>query len=188
MAAPAYRNKIYLCRSIQERVGDSLLTPAGVTVPVYHHNITADPDNIRQGAAGGDRCWVETQWITLGAGRRSSSLWQVDVYQRVGDEGTADYDPYGLTLSEAEWEIAANFTGVDGEGGLRAYIPILDYSSDPAVPTGHFLICVAARGEFGEPDSGPQAAPAADGLLRQTARWRFVTTQDGIADPSAFYT
>ena len=67
-------------RSIQVEIGNTVQY-GGVDYPVYHDYSFADPDDAANTEAPSPNdAWVETQTISQGAGRRSFTLLQMDVF------------------------------------------------------------------------------------------------------------
>tara|TARA_R100000388_G_scaffold7971_1_gene7429 strand:+ start:291 stop:848 length:558 start_codon:yes stop_codon:yes gene_type:complete len=173
-------------RTIQTWVGNSVSFD-GVDYPVYHDYAFSDPDAMRSAGADGQPAWVETAFILQGAGRRDDALWQVDVYSRVGGEGEATGDPFGLICEGIAEALLEPFSGVDATGLQKGKKYVNDYA-DPQnpSPTTMCLFMQNSNGDIGEPDEKRRLA-FQDDFRRVTMTIRFKTIQDA-AGPEAFYT
>lgn len=187
MALPAYRKETNIRRSIQVVIGNTV-TFGGVNFSVYHDYAFADPDDARGGPAHtAQRAWVETATIFQGAGRRGFSLFEANVYSRIGAEGEADGDPFGLRAEGIADEMESVFTGTTPAGAQRGCLQVMDFVN-PAVPVGtsEMMVCQNSRGDVGEIEQRARP-PVEKDLRRVTLTWRFRLVQDA-AGPAAFYT
>ena len=174
-------------RTIQTMVGNTVTVDA-VQYPIYHDYSWADPDDARAGVAhDGEVAWVETVFINEGAGRRAFSLFQLDVFSRVGAPGDPDGDPFGMRAEAISDQLESIFSGIHAGGVMRAFFDVQDFS-DPAAPvsTGVCMQCQNSRGDYGLAEDRKRL-PVENSLRRVTLTMRFRLKQDA-AGPSAFYT
>lgn len=174
-------------RTVQSQIGN-LVTADGDDYPVYHDWSWADPDDARDGSsADGDVAWVETVFVFEGAGRRSFSLLQADIFSRIGEPGGAEGDPFGMRVGAIADSLESIFSGLRPDGAMRAFFDIQDFA-DPAAPldTGVCMVCQNSDGSFGMAEERKRT-PVENSLRRVTLTWRFRLKQDA-AGQSAFYT
>ena len=173
-------------RTVQMKIGNSL-NVEGRQVPVYHDYAFADPDAMRQAGTTPVAAWVETAFISQGAGHRADALWQLDVFSRIGGEGEATGDPFGMFCEAICEALLTVFAGVGASGVQRGKFFINDYA-DPANPvaTSMCLLMQNSRGDVGEPQE-KRRVPFQDDYRRVTMTMRFRTIQDA-AGQAAFYT
>lgn len=187
MPLAAHRRHTNIRRTIQVALGN-VVTLGGVTYPIYHDYSFADPSDARGGPNHqADRLWVETAFITQQAGRRLFSLVEANVFSRVGGEGEAGGDPFGVRIGGVADELEGIFSGLTADGNQLGYLEISDFA-DPANPvaTGEHLVCQNSRGDFGLVEERKRF-PTDSELRRITLTWRFRTIQDA-AGAAAFYT
>lgn len=172
-------------RTVQTFIGNSV-TVDGRVVPIYHDYAHADPDAMRAGATA-KPAWVETAFLTMGAALRGDALLQVDCFSRIGEEGAATADPFGLFCEAVLEAIGEKFSGVDASGVQRGKMFVKDYA-DPQNPTTTTmcLFMQNSRGDIGEVQEKRRTDFQQD-FRRATMTLRFRTIQDA-AGPAAFYT
>ena len=172
-------------RTIQTAVGNEL-TVDGVQVPVYHDYVYGDPDNLRK-VSTEHPLWMETAFLTSGAGRRSDALWQIDVFSRVGIEGEATGDPLGFRLDAGVQAVVDVFSGTDPSGSQRGKFPVKDFL-DPQNPvtTSMCVLMQNSDGNVGEVNA-VQRLDFSQDFRRASITARFRLIQDA-AGTAAFYT
>ena len=188
MALPAHRRADYIARTIASKVGDSIVVGAN-TYPVYHDSPFGDPGGVREDESGVEALgWVETRFVDHAAGKKGASIWQLDIWRRIGVEGQADGDPYGTEIDNMADAIVAVFSGTRASGVQRGVFDVDDWT-DPLAPvsTNECMLCITTRGDIGEPDFGPQKFAAEDQRFRRIViRYRFTLLADAVR--GAFYT
>tara|TARA_Y100001970_G_scaffold281779_1_gene393249 strand:- start:531 stop:1091 length:561 start_codon:yes stop_codon:yes gene_type:complete len=186
MPLPATRSIANIRRTIQSVIGNSVQVGADA-IPVYHDYSFADPDNLR-GTGNIDRAWVETHFIQQRAGSRGFTTLQIDCYSRIGEEGSATSDAFGMYVESIADEILSLFSGVDGQGNQRGYIQVQDFAADPLNPVNvnMFLLMQTPTGDIGVPQERVRLSLDQD-FRRVTITMAFRTIQDA-AGPAAFYT
>lgn len=202
MTLPSNRRARDLRLSVTYRIGDTLgiSSPSqvdggglvGLTVPVYHDWPLADPDSMRLPAGTQEPAFVGTHWIQDGAGMRSYSILQVDVYTRVGPQGANNGDALGLLNADICDAVAEVFAGTDAADILKAYVHILNFDTDPPTEPpegeGGCLVCQTLGGEFGVP-MDRRSLGRRGGFVRTSLRFSFRTTVDAIRGVgTAYYT
>ena len=157
------------------------------TVPIYHDYRWADPDSMRDSGVGEQAAWIETQFISQLAGHKGSALMQVDLYSRIGPEGSPTADPFGVFIEDMADEVLEPFAGL-GENGCQKGIFMVNDYSDPAnpTPTQMRLLMQSSAGNIGEPQEKTRL-DFQDDFRRVTMSLRFRTIQDA-AGAAAFYT
>lgn len=189
MALPDHRRADYIARTIMSKLGDSITTTTGYTYAVHHDDPFADPGAARVDETDAEALgWVETRFVQHAAGKRGASIWQLDVWRRVGAEGAADGDPYGVEIDNMCDEIVEAFTGTRANGVQRGAFDVEEWSN-PAAPTstGECMLCITTRGDVGEPEFGPERFATEDRRFRRAVvRYRFTLLAD--AARGAFYT
>ena len=172
-------------RTIQTKVGNSMVLD-GRSVPIYHDYTESDPDNRRE-SGNQKAAWVETKFLTQGAGRRADALWQLDLYSRKGPPNSTTADQFGLFIDRMATALCSPFRGVDPTGLQRGKFHVLDFS-DPTAPTSTTmcLFMQNARGDIGEPDEIARLDFYED-FRRATVTMRFRTVQDA-SGPASYYT
>jgi len=173
-------------RSIQVEIGNTVQY-GGVDYPVYHDYSFADPDDAANTEAPSPNdAWVETQTISQGAGRRSFTLLQMDVFSKVGGEGEASGDPFGMRADSLTDSLESIFSGLNGTGCFKAYLKVKDYADvNNPVETDRNIICQNSAGDLGMCEERVRK-PSEDGLRRIILTYRFRLLQDA-AGPAAFY-
>ena len=181
----AARQWMNIRRSIQTQIGNSV-TVDGRVVPVYHDYRWSDPDAMRDSGTGAEAAWVETAFIQQNAGRRGIALMQIDAFSRIGPEGDATSDPFGVFIDMVAEQVLSVFSGVQANGTQRGIFTINDYT-DPANPTATSMVLFmqSSDGDIGEPDEKRRLA-FHDDYRRVTMTVRFQTIQDA-SGPAAFY-
>lgn len=194
MTMPANRRTRDLRLSVAYYVGDSIAVTSpsqvsgepdvALTVPVYHDWPLGDPDSARDPFGTQERAFVGTRWVVDGAGFRGSSVWQVDVYTRIGAQGDPDGDPFGYLNADITDAVAEFFAGASAGGALRCYVPILSFDNPlapvpPADGNGGCLICQTSGGQFGVP-SDRRSLGREGGFVRTAVRFTFRTVVDAM--------
>lgn len=191
MALPARRRTSFIRRSVQARLGASLTTATGNTYPVVYGAPAgvSDPEGVSDDNGAEARGWYDVTWIADGAGKRSASILQLDVFYRHGGRIGTPTDPYGIELTEMVDAVVELFSGVGGTGLPRWYVPILDFTVPLApTPTGDCLVCESSAGQPGEIDTLTYLDDRAEvGVWHAVLRLRFRGMQD-TAGGAAFYT
>lgn len=188
MALPAGRDTDWIERTIQSKIGTSLTCRGGEVFPVFHSDPWSDPGAARVDESGAELTgWFETQFIAGGAGRRGSTLLQVDIWRRRGAEGDASADPYGSSYAQMADAICEVFDGIEPSGRQVGVFDVQEFSN-PLVPTdtGECMMCINSRLDIGSPEDGPRRLPASSGYHRGVVRFRFRLIAD--AARGAFYT
>ncbi len=189
---PAYRRHRNVELTIQALFGNALAVtsrgPDGgvlnLSVPVYHGDTLADPDEARRPGTTPAPRWVETLWIQQGAGRRGYSTLQVDCRTRIGAPGDTDGDPFGHVVDDIADHVEARFAGErDGatdRGTLRAWVPMFDYA-DPANPVrlGSCIFVQRTDGAWGVPEERRRLPPQG-GFQRVVLRFSMRLTHDAV--------
>ena len=173
-------------RTIQMKMGNSI-TVDGRVVPIYHDYRWADPDAMRDSGTGEQPAWIETRFVSQLAGHKGSALMQVDLYSRIGPEGSATADPFGLFIEDMADQALEPFSGVTNTGCQKGVFIVNDYT-DPANPTQTQmrLLMQSSAGNIGEPQEKTRLDFQED-FRRVTMSLRFRTIQDA-AGAVAFYT
>jgi len=189
---PAYRRHRNVELTVQALIGNSLsvasLGPDGValalTVPVYHGDTLADPDEARRPGTVPAPRWIECAWLSQGAGRRGVSTWQVDCRTRIGAPGDTDADPFGHVCDDIADHVEALFAGardgVTDRGTLLAWVPMYDYAiiaSPVRLPSCIFVQTLA--GAWGVPEERRKMPPMG-GFNRVVLRFSMRLTQDAV--------
>jgi len=189
MPLPAQRQSGNISRSIQVAIADDTITVDGDTYNVYPDYRWGDPDEAGSPGTDPERAFVTLTWLREGAGRKDSSVLQVDVYSRIQAPTDADGDPFGLRARAIADEIEYGFTGVNAEGALKACIRVLDYASDPVAPaaTDGFVVCRSASGNLGEADERTAAGVEGE-MWRITLTFRFYLDLDLAGRDALYYT
>lgn len=189
MSLAAARRASNIRRSVQTAIGNAITTATGAVYPVYHSSPWSDPGGVRQDASDVEQTgWVETQWVDGLAGRRGASILQADIYRRILSEGQALADPFGIEADAMLDALTDVFSGLGTGGVLKACVRVKDFAI-PAAPvnTDTYALCIATRGQYGEPESVTRQPLQGGGIRRITARWRFILTSDA-GDGAGFYT
>ena len=173
-------------RTIQVLIGTTVQYSA-VDYPIYHDYSFADPDDAAdtENPSPND-AWVETYTLSQGAGRRSFTMLQLDIFSIIGGKGEASGDPFGLRAESIADSIESIFSGVDVDGCMRSHITVNDYSdvNNPA-STDRVILCQNSRGDVGGCEERSRK-PSEEGLRRIILTYRFRLLQDA-AGPAAFY-
>ncbi len=176
-----------LRRTIQVKIGNTVQFN-GVDYPIYHDYSFADPDDAMdtENPSPND-AWVETYTVSQTAGRRGFTLLQIDIFSKVGGEGEASGDPFGLRADSIADSIESIFSGIDVNGELRSHIRVNDYAdvNNPSA-TDRYILCQNSRGDLGVCEERSRK-PSEDGLRRIILTYRFRLMQDA-AGHAAFYT
>lgn len=189
---PAYRQHRNIELSVQALFGNSLSVasrgPDGValnvTVPVYHSDPYADPDEARRPATVPAPRWIETAWLAQGAGRRGYSTLQVDCRTRIGAPGDTDADPFGHVCSDiadhVEYLFAGERDGATNRGSLRAWVPLYDYADINApVRLPSCIYVQRPDGAWGVPEERRKLPPAG-GFQRIVLRFSMRLSHDAV--------
>jgi len=174
-------------RTIQVLIGNTV-QHNGVDYPIYHDYSFADPDDAMdtENPSPND-AWVETVTLSQSAGRRGFTLLQMDIFSKVGGQGEASGDPFGMRAESIADSLESIFSGIGGNGKLRSYIPVNDYADvNNPVETDRWILCQNSRGDLGVCEDRTRK-PSEDGLRRIIITYRFRLLQDA-AGPAAFYT
>ena len=187
MSLAVGRSQRYLRLSVQELIGSSVTTAAGVVIPVFYPGPygLADPGAVADDdSAAVTR--IEISWFGRGAGKKGSTFMQADIYQLAGSDGLTD--PYGFEAEDIMDALASVFSGLKADGSQRGYIDLYDYAVPATpVPLGVCALCQNSRGDLGELDSSVELTDLETGMRHLTGRWRFRTLTD-VSGPAAFYT
>lgn len=182
----ASRQWLNIRRTVQTALGNSI-TVDGRAVPIYHDDANADPDARAKQGVGAVPAWVETTFLTQLAGRRGAALWQVDCYSRIGGEGGATSDPFGLYVEQMADAVIATFSGLDASGQFKGKLFVKDYANPQApTTTGMCLMLQNSAGDVGEPNDRKRLS-FSDDYRRVSITLRFRTIQDATGS-AAFYT
>jgi len=173
-------------RSIQVYMGNSVLVD-GYEAPIFHDYYYGDPDSLRDATGQQYRAWAETAFLQQTAGRKGSALLQVDCYSRVGEEGEASGDPFGMFVDEIADEILTPFSGLKIGGVQKGIFHVFDYSDiNNPVDAGMCIYMINSQGQAGEPEDRRRLDFYQD-FRRVTLTLRFQLIQD-MAGLAAFYT
>ena len=173
--------------SIQDRIGNSVSVD-GLDYDIYHSYTFGDPDDMRN-PDGRDQepAWVETTFLVQTAGRRGSSVMQLDIYSKIGGESEDDNDPFGLRAESIADALEDLFSGLNAQGGPKGRFRVKNYANPfNPIDTGVCMICQNSRGDLGMVEDR-RITSSGDGLRRITMTLRFQLLQD-TAGPAAFYT
>lgn len=187
MTIPAGRKTSNIRRSIQVRIGDEISADTtgargqstSVTAKIHHEDPWADPEAVSNPSQAPAAQWLSTTWVEDGAGRRGSSLLQLDVYSAIKGRGALDGDPHGIIADDLADAVEALFVGRadDGLGAERALIPVLDYLVPTSpVATDAMALCITSSGSRGTPQDRRRAKMASH--WRITLRFRFRLIRD----------
>ncbi len=184
MSAPS-RKLTNIRRSIQTHVGNSVIVD-GTSYPIYHDYYFGDPDSRRDATGTSDPAWVETFFISQGAGRMGESIMQMDCYCRVGEEGGAGGDPFGMLVDEIADAVLLPFSGLGLDESHKGILHVMDYA-DVQNPqdTGMCIYMINSDGCIGEPEDRIRLTFEQD-YRRVTLRLRFQLIQDMLG-PAGFY-
>lgn len=180
MALPAYRRADYIHRTIQSIIGDTITTAAADTYRVYHDYPFGDPGGTREDESDQEATgWVETRFVSGGAGRRGASILQIDVWRRVMGEGDAAGDPFGTKIDEMTDALVEVFSGIRGNGVQKGVFDVLDWS-DPLNPvsTDECVLCITTRGDIGEAEQIERMAADDQRMRHVIMRYRFTLLAD----------
>lgn len=192
MPLPADRRAANIRLSWQRRVGDSLSVasvgptgaPVNLTVPVYHENPYGDPDRMGDPKTAPQRAWVEVAWLEEGAGRRGYSIVQVDCHVRIGAKGSVAEDAFGVIADDVADAFEEVFSGTDGAGIYKGWIPVLDFSVTPAAPTPTdnciFVQNPGSESSWGQPVER-RRLPTYEGVQRVVLRYALRLKTDATA-------
>lgn len=159
MTVPADRYDDYLIRSVYKYLYDNFASPESLDVNFQNSEFTSD----------GKTKWVEAQVLSLGAGKKGSLLYQIDIYTRVvGETGSGDI--YGSECARLGRVLYAAMH--------VSTIPIYEFST-PASPTdtNKKLMIINNDGHFREPDES-RRWPIENGLNRYTYTYRLMHVED----------
>lgn len=185
MSASA-RSVTNIRRSIQTQLGNSLIVN-NVEYPIFHDYYYGDPEARRDATGTSEPAWIETFFVSQGAGRMGESILQVDCYSRVGEEGGATSDPFGILVDEIADAVLIPFSGVDIGGSKKAVFDVMDYSDvQNPVSTGACILMINSDGHTGEPEDRVRLNFEQD-YRRVTLRLRFQLKQDMLG-PAGYYT
>ncbi|MFN3199990.1 MAG: hypothetical protein ACE366_16460 [Bradymonadia bacterium] len=187
MTIPAGRKTSNIRRSIQVRIGDEVSTDTtgargqttSVTAQIHHGDPWADPEAVGDPSQVPADQWLTTTWVEDGAGRRGSSLLQIDVYSLIKGRGDLDGDPHGMIADDLADAVEALFVGRedDGLGAERALIPVSDYIVPTSpVATTETALCITSSGSRGTPQDRRRVRAGAH--WRITLRFRFRLIRD----------
>jgi hypothetical protein len=174
-------------RSIQVLMGN-LVEINGVDYPIYHDYSFADPDDAADtNNPSPNDAWIETVTLSQTAGRRGFTLLQLDIFSKIGGEGEAAGDPFGLRADAMADAMESIFSGIGANCSLRSYIRVNDYADvNNPVATDRFILGQNSAGDVGVCEERTRK-PSEDGLRRIILTYRFRLLQDA-AGPAAFYT
>ena len=188
MPLPASRRSSNIARSVQVAIVDgNSITVNGDSVAVYPDYRWGDPDEAGLPSTTPDNAFILLTWLQEGAGRKDSSVLQVDVYSRIRAQTDADNDTFGHRARDIADEIEFAFTGTTATGALKACIRIQDYS-DPNNPvdTDDYLMVKSVQGNLGEADSRLRPVQE-NGFWRQTLTFRLQASRDMSGPASIYY-
>ena len=189
MALPASRQANNIQLSVQRQitnVGTSEITVDGTDYTVYPGR-WGDPDAAGSPATIPDLAFLTATWLQSRAGRKGSSVLQIDVWSRIQAPDDALGDPLGLRANDIADAVEEVFTGTNAAGALNACIRILDFAI-PAVPvdTDDWMACKSADGMLGESDDRTPAYE--DGSFwRISLSFRFWASRDLSAAGNLYY-
>lgn len=184
MALPASRRANNIQLSVQRQitnVGTSVITVGGVDYTVYPGR-WGDPDAAGSPATIPDRAFLTATWLQSRAGRKGSSVLQIDVWSRIQAPSDAAGDPLGLRANDIADAVEEVFTGTNAGGALNACVRILDFTV-PAAPvaTDDWMACKSVDGMLGEADDRTPAYEDSE-HWRVTLTFRFWASRD-MASP-----
>ena len=179
MALSAQRQSNNINRSVQFTIGDPTITVDGETYNVYPDWRWGDPDEAGSPATTPNRAFVTTTWLQSKAGRKGSSVLQVDVYSRIGSPDDPDGDPFGNRANDIADFIEDVFSGTEASGGLKACVRVLDFNLDPIAPvaTDDTVWLRSIDGMLGESDSRTPAGTEGE-MWRVSLTLRFWNSLD----------
>ncbi|MEC7116516.1 MAG: hypothetical protein VXW76_08150 [Actinomycetota bacterium] len=181
----ASRKLTNIRRSIQTHVGNSVIVD-GVEYPIFHDYYYGDPEARRDATGTSEPAWIETFFISQGAGRKGESILQVDCYSRIGEEGSASGDPFGILVDDIADAILTPFSGLNMDETRKASFHVMDYSDvQNPVDTGMCIYMINSDGHVGEPEDRVRLNFEQD-YRRVTLRLRFQLIQDMLG-PAGFY-
>lgn len=142
MARPLHYRTANIRLSFQRALGSIISvesvgqdgSPIEVQASVSFDSPWDDDEGIRLPEAVPDRAIITTTWTNEMAGRGGDSLLMLDVWTRVGAPDDPDADPYGILCDDLADAVEDKFAGPAEGGGLKAWVPIYDFSN-PLDPT-----------------------------------------------------
>ena len=172
--------------TIQDKIGNAV-TVDGISYNIYHSYTFADPDDIRDpDARSQEPAWVESTFLVQRAGRRGSSILQLDVFSKVGGESEDDNDPFGMRAESIADALEDLFSGLGAGGSPKSRFHVKNYANPfNPVDTGVCMVCQNSQGDLGMVEDR-RISSSEEGLRRITMTLRFQLLQD-IAGPAAFY-
>tara|TARA_B100000927_G_scaffold278034_1_gene260234 strand:- start:1459 stop:2019 length:561 start_codon:yes stop_codon:yes gene_type:complete len=172
--------------TIQDKIGNDV-TVDGITYPIYHNYVFADPDDKRSpDARTQSPAWVESTFVSQTAGRRGFSLLQLDVFSKVGGESEDDNDPFGMRAEDIADALEDLFSGLNNQGRHKSRFHVKNYQNPfNPIDTGVCMLCKNSRGDLGMVEER-RISSSEEGLRRITITMRFQLLQDA-SGPAAFY-
>lgn len=165
MSIPNYRRQDYIERSILLHVYTNFEQPnADLQNKVSYVDSGFDSSSLDK--------WVALTFLSSGAGRRSETLLQADVYVRTKERGDADADRYGYEC--------ARIAHLLEEALHVRTIQLYSFAtpSSPSSLTGKVALVQTSDGRFREPDSIQVWHEYEDDVARRTMTYRFVLPED----------
>ena len=174
-------------RTIQVKIGNTV-SYGGASYPIYHDYSFADPDDANDVITSNPNdAWVETVTLAQGAGRRSFTLLQIDIFSKIGGRGEASGDPFGIRAESIADSLESIFSGINDIGGYKSCFEVKDYSDvNNPTSTDRQILCQNSNGDMGMPQERVRSS-SEDGLRRIILTYRFRLLQDA-AGQAAFYT
>lgn len=171
MAIPTHRNENNLRLSINKFIKDNFETPNLLTGDVNYQDSEFSAIDKDQ--------WVTIAFLSFGAGKKSETLLQVDVYSRIIGK-TSGGDRYGAERDR----IARLFY----EAMHVDTIQIYDFSvpASPAALDKRKIMVQNANGIFREPNEDSILDGITDGIARRTLTYQ-LRLPDDASDAKSYY-
>ena len=160
MSIPAKRKSYNHMVSVNKFVEGNFADPNNITV--NYQDETFDASSYDQ--------WVDVNFLSFGAGRKSEMLVQFDIYSRIRGKNS-DGDEYGAILNDYADKLHEAMH-VDG-------IQIYDFAipASPVALNGSKLMVQNSGGTFREPESD-QILDIEDGTMRRSITYRLRMVED----------